>query len=74
MVDKTIKAINNYKEEVVKEIEKMSSIAQETAASTEEVSASTEEQVASAEQLEDLAGELKEVVVGLNKSLEAFKI
>ncbi len=42
--------------------------------STEEVTAASEEQVAFSDQLANLAGELKQTVIGLKENLGRFKL
>ncbi len=73
IINNAIADINKHKENTMSEIMGMSSIAQESAASTEEVSAISEQQTASADQLASLARELEEAVVSLNKVLDKFK-
>lgn len=52
----------------------ISTIAQQTAASTEEVTAASEEQVSSADELARLAANLKDSVDELESNLSKFKI
>lgn len=72
-INNAIADINKHKENTMAEITGMASIAQESAASTEEVSAISEQQNASADQLANLARELEEAVINLNKVLNQFK-
>lgn len=73
-VNEAVVEMDEYKNKAVDEIINISSIAQESAASTEEVTAASEEQVSQADQLANLASELKQTVNELNKNIEQFKI
>ncbi len=73
-VNDAILEMNEYKTKAVDEIISISSIAQETAASTEEVTAASQEQVASADQLANLAAELKQTVGDLKDNLNWFTL
>lgn len=73
-VNDTIIKINKYKDKAVDKIVNISSVAQETAASTEEVTAASEEQVSSADQLSNLAYELKNIVGELENNLNEFTV
>ena len=62
------------RDDVLLNIETLSSSAQENAASTEEVSASVEEQTASAEEISNASSELSEMAQGLMEMIKRFKI
>lgn len=71
-VNDAIKEINEYKNKAVDEIISISSIAQESAASTEEVNAASEEQVSFANELANLALELNRTVDELKENISKF--
>ncbi|MFD2446557.1 methyl-accepting chemotaxis protein [Bacillus sp. CGMCC 1.16607] len=83
-VDEVIEQVGNLKQDIIEvdqsknhvlvSIENISSIAQQSAASTQEISASTEEQVYAMEEITHLISELNELTKFLSKSVEVFKI
>ena len=73
-VNNAMTEIDEYKNRALEEILNISTIAQQTAASTEEVTAASEEQVSSADELARLAANLKDSVDELESNLSKFKI
>ncbi|NLJ84638.1 MAG: methyl-accepting chemotaxis protein, partial [Halanaerobiaceae bacterium] len=73
-VNNAMTEIDEYKNRAVEEILNISTIAQQTAASTEEVTAASEEQVSSADELARLAANLKNSVDELESNLSKFTI
>lgn len=73
-VNNAMVEIDKYKNRALEEIINISSIAQETAASTEEVTAASEEQVSSADELARLAANLKNSVDELENNLSKFVV
>ena len=69
-----IKKIDSFKEETISSVMTISTISQETAASSEEISASSEEQKAIADQVKDFADNLYKMGVKLADAINIFKI
>ena len=65
--------MNTYKEDALVSIQSISSVSEETAASSQEVNASTQEQMASIEHLVTLAYQLGEVAQKMMDSISTFK-
>lgn len=70
----TIKNINDFKEKTLNSIMTISTVSEETAASSEEVLASTEEQTAIAEQVKELAEKLHYLAENLVSLTNSFII
>ncbi|HEX3045291.1 MAG TPA: methyl-accepting chemotaxis protein, partial [Bacillota bacterium] len=73
-VNQMIKHIDDFKQDTMNAIISISTISEETAASSEEVTASTQEQVAFAEHIRDLASDLIEMSSKLEKAITQFKV
>lgn len=68
------KSIDSKKDEVVGQIENISSVSEETASASEEVSASTEEINATMDEVTRYAEDLQELAKALESSIQKFKI
>jgi methyl-accepting chemotaxis protein len=68
-----IQEIDNAKTNVLKSIESISSVSQQTAASTQQISASAEEQRASMEEISSSLQELNTMVHQLSESIRMFR-
>ena len=73
-VNNHIQQINEVKDETTQSILNISSISEESAASSEEVAASIEEQAAIAEQVKEMANELHEMANKLVNSIARFQV
>lgn len=73
-LDGDIHSIKVSKDNVLSSIENISSVAQESAASTEEISASLEEQTASMNEIAQLVNSLNKNVNKLSDTIKLFKI
>ncbi len=69
----SISKIDELKDDTVMAISNISSVSQQTAASSEEVTASVEEQLSSIEELSEKAAELNNIASELTKSISRFK-
>ena len=74
MVHNDIYYIENAKNEVLKSIENVSSVAQQSAAATQEISASAEEQAASMQEVAASIQELNNMLSKLSQSIEIFNV
>jgi methyl-accepting chemotaxis protein len=66
--------VNDIKNEVLAEIENISSVSQQTAAGSEEISASTTQQTDNLESIRDKVVDNNQQLAELNKSLSVFKL
>ncbi len=73
-ITKKIKKIDDFKEQTINSIMTISSISEETAASSQEISASSEEQTAIADQVKYLAEELHNLAENLFTVINTFVI
>jgi len=73
-LDEDIHSVKRSKDNVLASIENISSVAQESAASTEEISASLEEQTASMNEIAQLVNSLNRSVNKLSDTVKLFKI
>lgn len=73
-IEKYSESMNYSKDEIVGIIENLSAISEETSASTQEISASTEEQVASIQEIASSSHNLAEMVKGLEREINQFKL
>ena len=71
---KYVQEINKDKDIIVKSIESISAVSQETAAASQEVSASIEQQVASIEEVAISSEKLNELSISLKNEISKFKI
>lgn len=62
------------KDEVITAIEHISSVSEETAASSEEMSATTSSQLDAFEELQEASKNLENLVVNLDERLKRYKI
>ena len=73
-INSAFNKIENRKNNTMQEIANMSSIAEESAASTQEVTAASEQQTSMANKLSELADELEKTVEALNENLNKFEL
>ena len=73
-LNQNVKYIDASKNDVIKAIENISTISQQSAASTEEISASAQQQTASMEEVASSMQELSLMINDLSKAIEIFKI
>lgn len=66
--------MDNMRQDILKVLESLTSIAEENAAATEQASASTQEQTASIEEIAAACDSLSELAYNLNSLIEKFKI
>ncbi|MBB6215489.1 methyl-accepting chemotaxis protein [Anaerosolibacter carboniphilus] len=73
LLDADINEMDSAKANVLKSIESVSSVSQQTAASTQQISASAEEQTASMEEITSSLQELNNMVNHLGEAIKIFK-
>ncbi len=69
-----VEEMNQEKDLIVRSIENIAAVSQETAASSEEVSASMEQQTAAVEEVANAADSLNDLSMKLNEEIKQFKI
>lgn len=73
-INESISVIDKEKGVIINNIENISAISQETAASSEEVSASTQEQLAAIEELHSMSEKLNSLAKELQQAMQNFKV
>lgn len=73
-VNESVNKMQDDKDEVIRSIEHISSVSQETAAASEEMSATTESQMKAFEELQQASKSLEDLVVELDERLKKYKI
>lgn len=73
-VNDAVAKMQTDKDNVISAIENISSVSQETAASSEQVAATTEAQLKEIDDMKTAAEQLDELVQGLDKNLKKFKL
>lgn len=73
-VNDAVAKMQTDKDNVISAIENISSVSQETAASSEQVAATTEAQLKEIDDMKTAADQLDELVQGLDKNLKKFKL
>jgi len=73
-VNQAVTKMQNDKDEVISAIENISSVSQQTAASSQEVAATTENQLKFIEDMKVASGELDQQVQELDKKLKKYKL
>ncbi|MBC7960770.1 MAG: hypothetical protein H7X94_13000 [Vallitaleaceae bacterium] len=69
-----ISTVLELREKTIANLEGVSTVSQQAAATVEEVTATTQEMISEAEELSQMSGELDLMAIGLQKSLEALMI
>jgi len=73
-VNESVNRMQEDKDEVIRAIEHISSVSQETAAASEEMSATTDSQIKAFDELQETAKNLEQLVLELDERLKKYKI
>jgi len=73
-VNESVNKMQQDKDEVIKSIEQISSVSQETAAASQEMAATTETQMKAFEELHEASASLSQLVVELDEKLKKYKL
>jgi len=73
-VNESVNKMQEDKDEVIRSIEHISSVSQETAAASEEMSATTDSQMKAFDELNEASKSLEELVLELDERLKRYKI
>jgi len=73
-VNESVSKMQEDKDEVIRAIEHISSVSQETAAASEEMSATTDSQIKAFDELQDTSKNLEQLVHELDEKLKKYKI
>ncbi|NLO38509.1 MAG: methyl-accepting chemotaxis protein [Ruminiclostridium sp.] len=73
-VNDSVTKMQTDKDEVIRAIEHISSVSQETAASSQEMAATTEAQIKAFDELQEASADLSQLVVELDEKLKHYKL
>lgn len=73
-VNESVNKMQTDKDEVIRSIEHISSVSQETAAASQEMAATTESQIKAFDELQEASVELGQLVVALDEKLKRYKL
>lgn len=73
-VNEAVNKMQNDKDEVIRSIEHISSVSQETAAASQEMAATTETQMKAFEELQDASVNLSKLVAELDEKIKRYKL
>ncbi len=73
-VNESVNKMQSDKDEVIRSIEQISSVSQETAAASQEMSATTETQMKAFDELKEASSSLGQLVVELDSKLKRYKL
>ncbi|NLN65740.1 MAG: methyl-accepting chemotaxis protein [Clostridiaceae bacterium] len=73
-VNESVNKMQTDKDEVIKSIEHISSVSQETAAASEEMAATTDSQMNAFDELQQASTDLEQLVIKLDENLKRYKL